>query len=176
MPLVPDRLDLDHQDAVAHVHIRIDDLAVMRESIADLLQVHTVDRDHDRDLGHIPEVAAAVGRVIEVTIARGNSDHTTTAARITSHASKVSTIRIIVVVATISRIEIASTTINTIIVSVTVAVVLTIAVVEAVVVIVVVDSFIINKASVIFATDGTSGTVVLRRVIDIAIAATHLIQ
>lgn len=80
------------------------------------------------------------------------------------------------VVATISKIEIASTTINTIIVSVIVAVVLIIAVVEAVAVIVVVDSFIINKASVIFATDGTSGTVVLRPVIDIAIAAIHPIR
>lgn len=115
--------------------------------------------------------------MIEVTIARGNFDHTTTAARTTNRASKVSTIRIIVVVATISRIEIVSTTINTIIVSVIVAaVVLTIAVVEAVAVIVVVDSFIINKASVISATDGTSGTVVLRRVIDTAIAAIHPIQ
>lgn len=148
----------------------------MKGSIADLLRVRTADRDHAPDPDHIPEVAVAVGRAIEVTIVRDNSDHTTTVAHTTSHASRALTIRITVAAAIISRIETVSTTISTTIVLVIVAAVALIIVVVVVAVIVVVDSFMANKASVISVTGATSGIVEPHRAIDTVIAATHPIR
>lgn len=171
MPPVPDRLDLDHRDAVARAHIRIDDPAVMRENIADLLRVRTADRDHDQDLDPTQEVAVAVGRVIEVTIVRDNSGRTIIAAHTTNHASKALTIQIIVAAVTISRIETAFITTSTIIV-LAIAAVLTIVEAVVAVVIVAVDSFMANKVSVISATGETSETAV-PRVIDTVIAVTR---
>lgn len=149
----------------------------MRESTADLPRVRTADRDHDHELDRIRGVAAAVGQVTEVTTARDNFGRTTIAARITSHASKASTIRITAAAVTISKTGIVSTTISTTIVSAIVAVVaLIIVAAVAVAVTVVADSSTTNKISVTSAIGGTLGIAVHHRAIDTAIAATRPIR
>lgn len=113
----------------------------------------------------------------EVTIVRDNFGRTIIAARIISHASKASTIRIIAEVATISKTGIVSTTISTTIVLAIVAVVASIIVAAvAVVVIVVADSSTTNKISVTSAIGETLGIAVHHRAIDTAIAAIRPIQ